>query len=172
MEKSIWFAKVKNKDMKMKTYKKCMSDFFKHLLRLALLSYENKYGSLLENKGEVYRIWRIDICWILHVGFIKPWYTFLHYLESWVTQGKRLSKCRYSRRLHFIHRETWILKLWYQKHLMKRCHTKKRRGKLYIMRQVKVIKLRLKITNCGENVKWRSKRCTKCGTIMLLSLFQ
>ena len=43
-----------------------------------------------------------------------------------------------------------ILELWYKNLIMKRLHTRKGWGKLYNMKQVKVIKLRLKIVDCGD----------------------
>ena len=46
--------KLSKKTWKWQHKRKAWVIFFKHLLWLALLSYENKYSSLLENKGEVY----------------------------------------------------------------------------------------------------------------------
>ena len=46
--------KLRKKTWKWQHIRKAWVIFFKHLLWLALLSYENKYSSLLENKGEVY----------------------------------------------------------------------------------------------------------------------
>ena len=54
-----------------------------------------------------------------------------------------------------------ILELWYKKFNNEETPYQ---GKLYNTRQVKVIKLRLKIVDCGGNVGSRSKRHAKCGS--------
>ena len=105
----------------------------------------------------------IGICWILLVGFIIPYLVYFPAL-FWIISNLRgktlkvqgtLGNC-----ISYVEKPG-ILELWYKKLNNEETSYE---GKLYNTRQVKAIKLRLKIADCGGNVWSRSKRHAKCGS--------
>ena len=105
----------------------------------------------------------IGICWILLVGFIIPYLVYFPAL-FWIISNLRgktlkvqgtLGNC-----ISYVEK-SGILELWYKK--LNNEETSYQ-GKLYNTRQVKAIKLRLKIADCGGNVWSRSKRHVECGS--------
>ena len=110
--------KLRKKTWKWQHIRKAWVIFFKHLLWLALLSYENKYSSLLENKGEVYnkKNWHLlDIACRFHqtLVYFLAWFGIISNLrEKTLKVSNILRDC-----ISYVIYEAWILELWYQRNL-------------------------------------------------------